>query len=56
MLLIKKITFFPYSWQKLFHSNILKAINAYSHIYFNVFMAILALLFFGKFYFQINLC
>ncbi|XP_071810408.1 B-cell receptor-associated protein 31-like [Asterias amurensis] len=35
----------PYMWQKIFNSNLLKSINAFSYIYFNVFICILGLLF-----------
>ncbi|XP_022100718.1 B-cell receptor-associated protein 31-like [Acanthaster planci] len=35
----------PYMWQKIFNSSILKTINSFSYIYFNVFIAILGLLF-----------
>lgn len=36
----------PRMWQKLFHSRLAQSVNAYAYIYHNVFMAILALLFF----------
>ncbi|XP_038068840.1 B-cell receptor-associated protein 31-like [Patiria miniata] len=36
----------PYMWQKIFNSSILKTINSFSYIYFNVFIGVLALLFF----------
>lgn len=35
----------PRTWQKLFHSRAVRAVNAYGYIYFNVFMAILIVLF-----------
>ncbi|PIK40279.1 B-cell receptor-associated protein 31 [Apostichopus japonicus] len=35
----------PRTWQKLFHSRAIRAMSAYGNIYFNVFMAILIVLF-----------
>lgn len=36
----------PYRWQRIFRSNLISRVAGYSYIYFNVFIAILALLFF----------
>lgn len=35
----------PSRWQKIFRSNLIKKIESYSHIYFNVLIAILSLVF-----------
>lgn len=36
----------PYRWQRIFRSKLIGSLAGYSYIYFNVFIAILALLFF----------
>ncbi|XP_045166624.2 B-cell receptor-associated protein 31-like isoform X2 [Mercenaria mercenaria] len=39
----------PSRWQKIFRSGLINKVAAYSHIYFNVFIAILLLLFFDAY-------